>query len=64
MASPEMNSKPIGFIMMPDSQKEAFAKLADHQKGYVLHWCRSNRRARLTWDTWSWLVRRAKEQRP
>lgn len=59
--NPELRAKPIGFILLDDDDREMFYALTEPQRGYFLHWWRSNPQ-RL--PKWKWLIERAKAQRP
>ncbi len=61
--APEMNAKPLGFIMLRDHERAEFDALSLAQKGYFLHWLRSNQRYNHG-DSWRKAVRKAREQRP
>lgn len=63
MRTAEMTAKPIGLIVPMESDVAEFKALSDQQKGYFLHWVRSNER-RCTGDWWKTAMRKAREQRP
>lgn len=58
---PELTAKPLGFIMLRPHEQAAFDAMTEAQKGYFLHWCRSNPWSGRSWDK---MVDRAKEPRP
>ena len=60
-ANPELSSAPLGFIMMRQHEKAAYEAMTIEQKGYFIHWIRSN-----PWNQRSWgkMIKRAKGQRP
>ena len=59
--SPELSAKPICFILLREHEEAMFNALSDAQKGYFLHWYRSNPRQNKTWE---WMIARAKANRP
>lgn len=59
--SPELTAKPIGFILLQDEERQAFYELTERQRGYFLHWWRSNQKRQ---PDWFWLCRRARAARP
>ncbi len=64
MIAPEINAKPLGIIMLRDDERDEFASLSEAQKGFFLHWVRSNeRRLRIGVDWWKRGMRKAREQR-
>ncbi|MDB5531575.1 MAG: hypothetical protein JWR51_4678 [Devosia sp.] len=62
MSNPELKAKSLAFILLDDKEKASFDALTFAQKGYFLHWFRSNRDKAA--PTWPAMIRRAKEQRP
>lgn len=62
MTSPEKNAKPLGFIMLRDHERAEFNALSEAQRGYFLHWVRSNRNC--AGDYWNVAIKKAREQRP
>lgn len=58
----EMSAKPIGLVIPSEDDLAAFKALSQPQKGYFLHWVRSNQRYAGDWFTTA--IRKAKEQRP
>lgn len=62
MPRPEREAKPLTFMLLGDDEKAEFYALTDPQKGYFLHWVRSN--PRWSQGGWSRAIRKAREQRP
>lgn len=52
--NPELSAKPIGFVMLRDHERAEFDTMSAAQKGYFLHWLRSNgnvpRNGRIYYD--------------
>ena len=59
--NPELHAKSVAFIMLRDHERAAFETMTPAQRGYFLHWCRSNQKRN---PSWGWMIRRAKAQRP
>lgn len=59
--NPELHAKAVAFIMLREDERAAFLALTPAQRGYFLHWCRSNPKRNPAWE---WMIRRAKAQRP
>jgi hypothetical protein len=57
---PERHAKALGVILLQEKERDEFNSLTDAQKGYFLHWCRSNWRDD---NAWSRGMRKAKAQR-
>lgn len=57
---PERHAKALGIILLQPEEKAEFAALTDAQKGFFLHWCRSNWRDD---NAWSRGMRKARAQR-
>ena len=73
--NPELNAKPVGFVAMLKAERAGFEALSKAQRGYALHWVRSNEQRKnrngsifAYWrgkrDLWKAAIRKAKEQRP
>lgn len=61
MSKAEMQSKPLAFMLLGKGQVQEFYGMSEAQKGYFLHWYRSNQKVERDWN---WMIRRAKERRP
>jgi hypothetical protein len=59
--TPVNKLKSVAFIMLRDHERTAFRTMTPAQRGYFLHWCRSNPKRRPSWES---MIRRAKAQRP
>lgn len=63
--NPEMTAPHVGLLLFGDRNKAIFNALSDRQKGYFVHWVRSN-------PGWNYyrkgavakLARKVREQRP
>lgn len=62
MWGPEATAKPIGLIIPRDEEMAAWNALTEAQRGYFLHWVRSNQDYAGDW--WKTAMRKAREQRP
>jgi hypothetical protein len=60
MPRPEREAKPVGFIMLRADERAQFDALSSMQKGYFLHWLRSNPKD----PQWSKAMLKAIGQRP
>jgi hypothetical protein len=71
--NPELSAKPLGFIMLRPNERAEFDALSERQRGFFLHWVKSNGKRLGIVDRWwrgdgmNWWktgMRKAREQRP